>query len=164
MKKTIGICVIAFFVSVTLLRAQDESPILKPDIFNALPEVTDSTSGKINIYQDKRIEQLVKNKTEGNPYTQKYATAQGFRVQIFSSNEQRTSKAQAYKIEELVKAKYPELVTYVIYQSPFWKVRVGDFETNSAAQELRNFLREEFPEFKEETYVVRDQIRIPDPF
>lgn len=164
MKKSLGILLIAFFVAFPVVKAQDESPMLKPDIFNALSEVTDSTSGKVNIYQDKRIEQLVRNKTAGNPYTQRYATAQGFRVQIFSSNEQRTSKAQAYKIEELVKAKYPELVTYVIYQSPFWKVRVGDFETNSAAQELRNFLREDFPEFKEETYVVRDQIRIPDPF
>ena len=164
MRKTIQILLFVLFANIGSIMAQDDHPIEKPTIFDAFSDVSDTASAEVTIYQDKRIERLIINKTIGTPFSEKYATVQGFRVQVFSSNEQRNAKGQAYKIEELIKTKYPDLATYVTYQSPFWKVRVGDCETNVEAQELRSFLRTEFPEINQETYIVREQIRVPDPF
>jgi hypothetical protein len=165
MKKTFVILALLFFTKIGYVCAQDEQPVARPLIFDTLTNASDSTSGTVVLHQDSRIERLISNKmNSGTPYAEKYTTAQGFRVQVFSSNEVKTAKADAYKIEELIKSKHPELDTYVIYQSPFWKVRVGDCETNLEAQDLRSFLRSEFPEIKDETYIVREQIRIPDPF
>ena len=51
--------------------------------------------------------------------------------------------------------------TYIIYNSPFFRLRVGDFrsyeEANRALQDLKNA----FPQFAREMRVVRDKINVP---
>ena len=39
--------------------------------------------------------------------------------------------------------------------APFWKVRVGQFESAEEAQALKNVLLQEFPEFRGGIYVVK---------
>jgi len=48
----------------------------------------------------------------------------------------------------------------VNYSSPFWKVRVGDFVSQSQAQILRHKLIDAFPTMRSEIYIVREQIII----
>ncbi|HPS12603.1 MAG TPA: SPOR domain-containing protein, partial [Prolixibacteraceae bacterium] len=47
---------------------------------------------------------------------------------------------------------------YVLFQSPDFKVRVGDFRTKSEALKLRNQLKNEFPS----VFIIDDLISLPE--
>lgn len=82
----------------------------------------------------------------------------GYRVQIYSDNNARTAKNEARAKERKILASYPDLATYVIYDSPYWRLRVGDCRTRAEADELAAELKRAFPAYKSEITVVRDRI------
>ena len=154
---------ITFFVALLLfvgfVRAQQTEDSKSNNIFDALSTVDSSTHATVKIHQDKRVEQLLANrKSTSNSKDQ--ATSNGYRVQVFSSNVQRTAKNEAFKIERQIRETFPDQTVYVNYSSPFWKVRVGDFVSQVHAQSLRMKLIEAFPTLKSEIYIVREQIII----
>lgn len=126
-------------------------------IIEALSIPDSTTNATVRIYQDKRIEQLVSQKKSSS--TAKLTTS-GFRVQVFSSNVQRTAKNDAFRVESMIREQFPDVGVYVNYVSPFWKVRVGDFKTQAQAQALRAQLISSFPQLRSEAYVVREQILV----
>lgn len=128
------------------------------NIVKALQTPDSVTGARVNIYQDKRVDMLLAGR-HANAGSKK--TAQGYRVQVFSSNTQRTAKTDAFRIERQIKEAFPDANVYVNYISPFWKVRVGDFLSHEEAQRFRQELTEAFPQFKSETYIVREQIFLP---
>ncbi len=131
-------------------------------IFEKLTENSDTSKGQIILTQDERIKTLVLEKKERDSRNKSFMTTSGFRVQVFSSNEQRTAKPQAYKTEEKIKDRFPELTVYVSYMSPFWKVRVGDCLSMTEAQRLRDDLKKALPELQQEIYIVKEQILAPE--
>jgi hypothetical protein len=153
------------FQSFSCFAQQEEPEVIappKPSIFETLTDNADKSKGTVILTQDDRIKDLVLRKKEKDIKNKSFATTPGFRVQVFSSNEQKTAKTQAYKIEEKIKEKFPEMAVYVSYFSPFWKVRVGDCLSNVEAQDLRDDLKKEFPEYQQETYIVKDQVLVPE--
>ncbi|MDE7238043.1 MAG: SPOR domain-containing protein [Paramuribaculum sp.] len=48
--------------------------------------------------------------------------------------------------------------TYVTYNSPYWRLRVGDFRTQAEAAAAAEELRQAFPRSAKEIRVVRDNI------
>jgi len=155
MTKTTFYLIITLLVATSTTFAQTSTE-KKENIFSALSETDSVTNAKVKFHQDKRIEQLVNyKKTNIIP-----ETTGGYRVQVFSSNAQRTAKAEAFRIEKMIKDQFPDQGVYVNYVSPFWKVRVGDFKTQQEAQAFRSEVMSAFPELKSETYTVKDQINI----
>ena len=59
-----------------------------------------------------------------------FLKVQGYRTQVFSGNNQRVSKDEAFRKEKEIKELFPEVPTYVTYNAPFWKLRVGDFRSH----------------------------------
>ena len=47
---------------------------------------------------------------------------------------------------------YPSEKVYIIYNAPFWRVRVGDYRSRSEAMKLMNKLQANFSG----SYIVRD--------
>jgi len=163
MKNFTLICLGFFFMQVSACFAEEQqSESVRPTIFETLTDNSDLSKGVVTLHQDEKIKALVYRKKENDMKNKTFATASGFRVQVFSSNESRTGKANAYKTEEKIKERFPEMNVYVSYLSPFWKVRVGDCSSNAEAQELRNQLKKEFPELQQETYIVKDQVLVPE--
>ena len=126
-------------------------------IFEKLAAVDSTTNATVKIHQDKRIEKLVSEKKATHVSTMQ-STANGFRVQVFSSNMQRTAKSDAFKIEKQIKEAFPNTGVYVTYNSPFWKVRVGDFTNTAAAHAFMGQLIEAFPQLRATAYTVKEQI------
>ena len=85
----------------------------------------------------------------------------GWRVQVFSDNNPRTAKAEASKTERLVSARFPQHQTYVRYNAPYWRLRIGDFRTQQEANAVADELRRSFPSYSKEIRVVRDRITLP---
>lgn len=85
-------------------------------------------------------------------------TASGFRIRVFSGNKQSASKARAYKIQEQLLKEDPELPTYVIFKTPFWRLLVGDYRTAEEANSKLRSLRQQFPSLAGEMFIVKDEI------
>ena len=129
------------------------------NIFDAL-NANDSTSGTVVIVQDKRLEEMVIRKDVAS-VKEGMQTVPGYRVQVFSSNNLETAKTDAYNIEGQIKEAFPQQSIYVIYTSPSWKVRVGDFATQAEAQSFQTELIKAFPSMRSEIYIVKEQILLP---
>ena len=89
-----------------------------------------------------------------------YAQSSGFRIQVFSDNDYRTAKNNAFYKEGLIRQAFPDLETYVTFTSPFWRLRVGDFRSYEEAGNALMQLKKEFPQMAREMRVVRDKIQI----
>jgi hypothetical protein len=156
MKKTLFI-LFAGLISTFCYSQQNSLP--DKTIFDSITDNSNPSKGKVTLHQDERLKDLVYKKKATNSKNKPSTTIAGFRVQVFSSNE-RTAKTTAYKVEEKVLSKFPNYAVYVSYTSPFWKVRIGDCKTTEEAQILRAEVSKAFPEFQQETYVVKDQVFI----
>lgn len=155
MKRIILPFALALSLIVGVLQAQQNMEPKKNNLFEELSSTDSVSHATVRIHQDKRIEQLMTNRRHSGSSDQ---TVSGFRVQVFSSNVQRSAKTEAFRIEREIKDGFPDEAVYVNYSSPFWKVRVGDFRTQAEAQKLRSQLKETFPKLKSEIYIVREQI------
>ena len=83
----------------------------------------------------------------------------GYRVQVYSSNQQQNAKGEALALEARLKDKVSQTL-YVQYLPPFWKVRIGDFRTYDEAKEYKKLFVQQFPDLMGDTYIVRDKILV----
>ena len=86
----------------------------------------------------------------------------GFRVQVFSDNNARTAKNEARSKQRTISSRFPQYQTYVMYTSPYWRLKVGDFRTQQEANNAADELRKAFPSYSKEIRVVRDRVNIND--
>lgn len=148
--------------------------IYSQNIFSQLENRNNPQKNSVTIHQDKRIESLVygvKKTSEASRVvhddvvlTEESESKEipGYRVQIYSSNVQKTAKMEAFRIEAELQQILPDLPVYVFYHSPFWKVRAGNCRTMDKAQALRAQIGEAYPQVKRDLYVVRDRIKVPE--
>lgn len=120
-----------------------------------LLSVLDSIPG-IQIVQDSAVAVLLDEAVNGK---RELVEIDGYRVQIYSSNQQQTAKGEALELEEKVKQTLDQSV-YVQYLPPFWKVRIGDFRTYEEAREYKKIVVAQYPELMGDTYIVRDKIQV----
>ena len=120
------------------------------DIFYDMPNVA--------VHQDSVIHRLLNDKIAGIEH--KETEAQGYRVQVYSSNNQQTAKNEAFDMEQRLSKLHIDQPIYVLYNAPFWKVRVGDLRSQDDATVLRDELVKLLPDITGDIYVVRDKITI----
>ncbi|MCH5319045.1 MAG: SPOR domain-containing protein [Paramuribaculum sp.] len=82
----------------------------------------------------------------------------GFRIQIFSDNNAKTAKNEARIKSRNVGSHFPQYRTYVSYNSPYWRVKVGDFKTREEAESALQQMSKVFPAMKREMRIVKDRI------
>lgn len=82
----------------------------------------------------------------------------GFRIQIYSSNRGPVAKQKAFEIEKEIKDINTDVNVYVTYESPFWRVRLGNCLNREDAIGYRQYVIEKFPDFAAETYIVPSEI------
>jgi len=119
--------------------------------------------GSVKIIQDESITNRLGRKSRKAVSTDAPVTfveMPGYRIQVFAGNNQRVSKGEAYTKESDVKSVFPEMSTYVVYTAPFWRLRVGDFQTFQEAQRMMTKLRIEFPAFGREMSIIKERVRV----
>ena len=132
-------CIIAFFLLVASVSAKAQ---------------LDSDSNVV-VHKDPRLDMLVKKQIDINEETTRDTrrNMQGFRILVINSNDRNKVFAAKAKIYQL----FPELKPYLMYQPPFYKLKVGNFKTKEEAEEYRKELIRQFPTG---LYVVRDIIEV----
>jgi len=158
------LCLLMLFPA--LLSAQDTIP--KKQYEDIVSKINKPVPGKgsVTLIQDDKIADKLGKPAIKNAITtqtngeHKYLKISGFRIQVFSGNNQRVSKNEAFTKEADLKMVFPELSTYVKYNAPFWRLRVGDFQTYQDAQNMLVQLRHSFPAFGREMSIVREKIQV----
>lgn len=96
--------------------------------------------------------------TESTPTTIANTTRVGYRVLVFDDNNVNTAKHQAQARSQQIKSRFPEWNSYIQFNSPYWRVKVGDFKTRSEAEAAMAAIRAAFPGISSQLRVVRDRI------
>jgi hypothetical protein len=142
-------------------------PYIPPGRQTIFEELQSAASGKgtVTIDQPVAIRNMVGTRLFGDIETtsdgKSYIKFQGFRVQVFSGNDQRTSKEEALKREREIKEIVPDIATYVTFVAPFWRLRVGDFGSQEEAYFIQRQLMQSFQKYGKEMYIVREDIKLP---
>lgn len=84
---------------------------------------------------------------------------QGYRIQVYNGNLSN-SKAEMEKRAVQVRRLAPEYSCYTSFNAPFWRLAVGDFISQEAARNARNKLLKIMPSWFNESYIVKDRVRI----
>lgn len=123
-------------------------------------EAEEIGKGKVTIHQDSRIENLLGKRGGATVSHSNFVVGKGFRVQIYSGNNQNTSKREALERKAVISRDMPELETYISFKSPFWRLRAGDCRTYEEAHEILRKIKDLFPQYGKETYIVKENIKI----
>jgi|SRR5690606_26114415 len=122
--------------------------------------------GRVEIVADPLIGVMQRNRKGTNitatpannkPVDKKTATrttTMGFRVQIYSGAD----RSAAYAEQARFKSLYKDIDTYISYEEPNYRVKVGDFRSRGEAESLMQGLRRQFNNvfvFTEEIYVYQ---------
>ncbi|MFC2151263.1 SPOR domain-containing protein [Bacteroidota bacterium] len=110
--------------------------------------------GEILIFQDMRINELIYNHIEQNKLK---GGVSGYRIRIFSNlgsgarDQSQAAKARFYEL-------FPQIPIYREYDSPYFKVYVGDYRTKVDA--LKDFNR--IKRYFTSAFIVPDKINYPE--
>lgn len=148
------------------VRAQ-QSSLQKKEILQELNAFS-AGKGNVSIYEDESISHIL-GRPMGPPRTvysnadgsTQFYRIRGYKIQAFSGNNQRTSKNEAQRKQQLINNAYPDFETVVLFESPFWRLRVGNFESRTEAEEVLKQMVRSFPSFGKEMYIVVDEVKIP---
>ncbi|MBC7904027.1 MAG: SPOR domain-containing protein [Gemmatimonadaceae bacterium] len=120
-----------------------------------LAAVAQDSTSSIVIHKDPRIDVLVKKQGQINEETTRDArrTMPGFRIQVINTNDRSAAINAKTKVYQL----YPELKAYLLYQAPYFRLRVGNFRDREEAAEYMKSLSKQF---ENNVMIVRDVIEV----
>lgn len=97
----------------------------------------------ITVVRDSRVDALVKKNKEVNEeaYLKSIKNMAGYRLQVINTNDR--NKALEAKTKML--SEFPSEKVYFIYQSPYFKVQMGNFRTREEATKLLNKVKNIYP-------------------
>ncbi len=131
----------------TVVYAQDK------DVFSVLSEQGKEKVGQVRVFQDANLKTILNDYVKEK--SQEEGT-QGYRVQIFFGTGHH-SRNNAYQVRNSFVSKYQDLSVHVIFQEPYFKVRVGDFRNKTEALKVLNLIEPDF----EGAFIVKDYIKFP---
>lgn len=113
----------------------------------------------IVVHKDPRLDILSTKQAAVNKLTARMTNGgmyKGYRLQISNTR----SREQAFQAKADVLRQFPEHKAYVTFQSPYFKVRVGDFMDKADAEAARKMLSRYYPQG---VYVVEDVVEYTPP-
>jgi SPOR domain len=112
-------------------------------------------SNSVIIHKDPRIELLVKKQATINEETSRDSrrTDKGFRLMIISTN----SRDEAMAAKTKVYTYFPELKAYLWYQSPYFRVKAGNFKDRKDAESYQKRMNTYFPKG---VFIMKDIIEV----
>lgn len=84
----------------------------------------------------------------------------GYRIQVFDDNNPRTARQQAQGTKAMIQRRFPQYNCYVSFESPYWRVRCGDFRTRAEAEAAMSEIKRAFPALSRSLHLVRDRVNV----
>ncbi len=149
MKHAILLLFILTFVTRFSSYCLSETTVNKPNTQDSLMILD-----KLIIQIDPKINDLLRQQTA---QSKKTGTIGGFRLQIYFGSGEKAHD-QAIKVKTDFLASYPDVKTYLLFKSPDFIVRIGDFRTKSEALKMQKMMLFQFPN----AFIVADEIAFPE--
>jgi SPOR domain len=115
---------------------------------------TSFAADTIIVHKDPRLDIFTEKQSEVNKRTSKMTSNgmyRGYRLQVLSTR----SREDAFKLKAQLLQMFPKQQSYVVFQSPYFKVRIGNFIHKSDAEDFKT----EFSKsYSQSAYVVEDVI------
>jgi hypothetical protein len=133
----------AFLLIVTISYSQDSTWKKRTD------------SNTVIIHKDPRLDLLVKKQAYVNEVTSRDGrrTDKGFRLMIISTNSRDDAMAAKTKVYTY----FPELKAYLWYQSPYFRVKAGNFKDRKDAEAYQKRMNSYFPKG---VFIMKDIIEV----
>lgn len=109
--------------------------------------------GKVEIFSDAKIDKLLQKHIAVNSTN---SGLKGFRIQIYF-NSGYNSREEALRIKNEFETNYPNAKAYLTHQSPFFRLRVGNFRTRADAMRFEK----EIKLIYRGCWIVEDKIEFP---
>jgi hypothetical protein len=112
--------------------------------------------GKLQIRQDPRITDLLIRHSQIN---QRKHGFEGFRLEIYFNSDSKAREIAA-RVKNEFNLVFPDIPSYLLFQTPNFKVRIGDFRNKSEALKTKAYIASKYPN----AFIVKDMIRFPELF
>ena len=107
------------------------------------------------VHKDPRIDLLVKKQIQINEETSREARRAGKGYRLLVINTSKRDEAVAAKTT--VYTFFPELKSYLLYQAPYFKLKVGNFKDRREAEDYQKRLQKYFPNG---VFIMNDTIEV----
>jgi hypothetical protein len=114
-----------------------------------------SDTNSVVIHKDPRIDLLVQKQIQINEETSRDARriGKGYRLLVVNTNK----RDEAVDAKTKVYTYFPELKTYLIFQSPYYKLKAGNFKERKEAEDYQRRLQKFFPKG---VFIMNDTIEL----
>ncbi len=125
--------------------------------YGQVPDTTTipADTGTVIVHKDPRVDLLIKKQAQINEETSRDArrTDKGYRLMIISTN----SRDEAIAAKTKVYTYFPELKAYLWYQSPYFRVKAGNFKDRKDAESYQKKMSAYFPNG---VFIMKDIIEV----
>jgi len=114
-----------------------------------------SDTSSVIVHKDPRVDLLIKKQSEINEETTRNArrVGRGFRLLVVNTN----NREEAINAKTKLYQYFPELKSYLIYQSPYYKLKAGNFKEKKDAENYQQRLNKVFPKG---VFIMSDLIEV----
>jgi hypothetical protein len=139
---------VSFLITIT---CYSQNPAHHPASLDTTGKKKDSTS--VIVHKDHRLDLLVKKQANINEVTSRESkrTDKGFRLMIISTSNRDEALAAKTKVYTY----FPELKAYLWHQSPYYKLKAGNFKDKKDAEAYQRRLNAYFPKG---VFIMKDVI------
>lgn len=149
------LCSVIFFLGLMSSAVFAQTDTLNIQQGEVKPALTlEQFLGKLPVKQDPRITDLLIKHSQIN---QKHKGIEGYRLEIFFGSDNK-AREKATRVKNEFNLIYPTIPAYVSFQTPNFKVRVGDFRNKSEALKTKAAIGAKYPN----AFIVKDNIHFPE--
>jgi len=150
--KRILIILVAMVLGATALRAQDSTAVMLVDSTFVGKDILSVIGPGAQVNQSAPVRQALQKYVGAN--SGKDIT--GYRIRVFYNNEP-SARTRSESIANTLKEQYPGVGVYRTFESPNYKVTIGDFRTKDEALGIYNALKSTYPT----AYIIKETINYP---
>lgn len=144
--------IFGFLLLASALRAQDTTRTAPIDSTLAGRDILSVLGPGVNLQQSAAVRQALQSQVAANAERKII----GYRVRVFYDNAP-TARARSESIVRTLRQQYPTLGVYLSFDTPNYKVCVGDFRTKDEALAVYNALKNTYPT----AYIIKESINYP---
>lgn len=118
-------------------------------------ENTNPTAPSLVVHKDDRIDALVKKQAAINERSRRISgrTMRGYRLMVLNTN----NREEAIAAKTKVYTHFPDQKAYLTYQSPFFRLKAGNFKTRDEARRYQSLMNALFPKG---VFIISDVIEV----
>lgn len=112
-------------------------------------------AASVIVHKDSRIDMLIKKQASINVESKKIygRTMRGYRLLVMNTSK----RDEAIAAKTKVYTHFPELKSYLAYQSPFFRLKAGNFKTRDEAVKYQQQMNSLFPKG---VFIINDVIEV----